>query len=173
MPRSIFFVLLLTAGWLYADTPCQGLEKRVTSHRLANGITLLVLERHYAPTVSVRMLFPTGSVDERSGKTGLAHMFEHMLFKGTNRLGTKDYAKEAPLLKEIDAAYNALDAEKSKRHRGDQQKISQLLEKIRALEQKAAAYVQENELWKIYEREGGSNLNASTSRDYTQYRVDL
>ncbi len=165
----LFFLTTLSFG----ESPWQTLGSRVVQKKLSNGITVLVLERHYAPTISIRMLFPTGSVDETSGKTGLAHMFEHMLFKGTKKLGTRQYEEEAPLLKEIDRLYQELDVEKSKRHLANQQKIATLLETVRPLEKKAAGYVKENELWQIYEREGGSNLNASTSRDYTQYRVDL
>jgi len=174
MKRAIVAALLFSLCLpVYAVDPTLSLEKRVVEHRLSNGITLLILERRFSPTVSIRMMFPTGSVDEVSGKTGLAHMFEHMLFKGTKTLGTKDYAQETELLKEVDQLYRALDAEKAKRHNASQTTISKLLERIRPLEQKAAALVVENELWNIYEREGGSNLNASTSRDYTQYRVDL
>lgn len=176
MRRAPYLVSVLFLGAtisIAAAPEAPSLEKRVIEHKLSNGITLLVLERKFSPTVSIRMIFPTGSVDEVSGKTGLAHMFEHMLFKGTKTVGTRNYAQESILLKEIDALYRQMDSEKAKRHQADPQKISGLLERIRPLEQKAGAFIMENELWNIYEREGGSNLNASTSRDYTQYRVDL
>src|SRR5262245_15950616 len=105
----------------------SSLERRVVEHRCANGITLLVLERHFSPTVSIHMMFRTGSVDEVTGKTGLAHMFEHMMFKGTPTLGTKDYSKEAPLLKKIDEIHRAIDLEKSRDDHADQSRISALL----------------------------------------------
>lgn len=165
------FLTLLTNVAAFADLP--SLEKRVIEHRLANGIKLLVLERHFSPTVSIRMMFRTGSVDEVSGKTGLAHMFEHMMFKGTHTLGTKNYAAEAPLLKEIDLLHRQIDTEKLKGAQADQAKIADLLERVRAIEAKAQAFVIENELWNLYEREGASNLNASTSRDLTQYVLDI
>src|SRR5262249_33879194 len=142
---------LFIAAPSFGDNPWQTLEQRVTRRHFANGITLLVMERHYAPTVSIRMMFPTGSVDETSGKTGLAHMFEHMLFKGTRTLGTNNYAEEAPLLKQIDNLYRQMDAEKNKRHLADQKVIADLIEKIRPLEEKASAFVNENELWQLYE----------------------
>ena len=158
---------------LCADQGTLALEKRVTEHTLPNGIKLLILERHFSPTVSIRMMFRTGSVEEISGKTGLAHMFEHMMFKGTRTLGTKDYATEAPLLRQIDELHQAIDLEKGRAAQADQKRIGELIEKVRGVEEKANALATDNELWNLYEREGASTLNANTSRDYTQYMVDL
>ena len=149
------------------------LEHRVVEHTLANGITLLVMERHFSPTVSCRMMFRVGSVDEASGKTGLAHMFEHMMFKGTRTMGTRNYAAEAEVLKQVDALHRKLDMEKRKGIDADQTKIAHLLDELHALQEKAATYVVPNEMWQLYEREGGSSLNASTSHDWTRYTVDL
>ncbi len=116
------------------------------------------------------MMFRTGSVDETSGKTGLAHMFEHMMFKGTKTLGTKNYADEAPLLRQIDDLHQAHRSGKRQRSQApDQKHIGELMEQVRAVEEKAGALVAENELWNLYEREGASTLNANTSSDYTQY----
>src|SRR5688572_17778384 len=92
---SIGFILFTAPASLVATVQ---LENRVVEHTLSNGIKLLLLERHFSPTVSIRMMFRVGSVDEVTGKTGLAHMFEHMMFKGTKTLGTKNYQKELPLL---------------------------------------------------------------------------
>jgi len=156
---------------LNADT--APLEKRVVEHTLANGIKLLVLERHFSPTVSCRMMFRVGSVDEVNGKTGLAHMFEHMMFKGTHTMGTRDYAAESAVLKKLDEQHRLLDTEKRKGPAADQTLISQLIDQLRALEETANSYVVPNEMWQLYEREGGSSLNASTSHDWTQYTVDL
>src|SRR6266568_7770512 len=102
--RRLFLISLILPSLslvVHSAEPLS-LENRVVEHRLANGITLLILERHFSPTVAIRMMFRTGSVDEVSGKTGLAHMFEHMMFKGTKTLGTKNYEAEAPLLRQID-----------------------------------------------------------------------
>jgi len=173
--RRIFiagFVSALLCSSVYAADP-PSLESRVVEHRLSNGITLLILERHFSPTVAIRMMFRTGSVDEISGKTGLAHMFEHMMFKGTRTLGTKDYAAEAPLLRQVDQLHQEIDQERDKGARADQKRIGDLIDQVRAVEEKANALVAENELWNLYEREGASTLNANTAPDYTQYIVDL
>jgi predicted Zn-dependent peptidase len=158
---------------LSADTDSAALEKRIVDHTLANGIKLLILERHFSPTVSIRMMFRTGSVDEVSGKTGLAHMFEHMMFKGTKTLGTKNYLAEVPLLQQIDELHQAIDREKEKGPQADQKRIGELIEEVRPVEEKANALVTVNEMWNLYEREGASTLNANTAPDYTQYMVDL
>jgi predicted Zn-dependent peptidase len=174
MRRWLLILFLFSLGIpraISADT--LSLENRVAERTLSNGIKVLVLERHFSPTVAIRMMFRTGSVDEESGKTGLAHMFEHMMFKGTKTLGTKDYQAEAPLLAQIDETHRALDLEKAKGKTSDQKRISDLLDEIRPLEAKANNLVMENELWNLYEKEGASNLNAATSHDYTQYIVDL
>ena len=88
-------------------------------------------------------------------------------------MGTKNYAAEAPLLKQIDDLHQAIDQEKDKGPRADQKRIGDLIDQVRVVEEKANALVTENELWNLYEREGASTLNANTSRDYTQYMVDL
>jgi predicted Zn-dependent peptidase len=167
----ILFLIVTVTGPSFAAV--EPLEKRVVERTLANGMKLLVLERHFSPTVSIRMMFRTGSVDEVSGKTGLAHMFEHMMFKGTKTLGTKNYAKEAPLLRQIDELHRRLDDERAKGDAADQNRMSEVLDKLRAVEEQAAALLTENELWNLYEREGASGLNAGTSHDFTQYVVDL
>jgi len=174
--KRIIFVaaaFLFLSAPLPAETELLSLEKRVVEHTLSNGITLLILERHFSPTVSVRMMFRTGSVDEVGGKTGLAHMFEHMMFKGTKTLGTKNYAAEAPLLRQVDTLHQAIDHEKEKGSAADQKRIGELIDQVRAVEEKANALVAVNELWSLYEREGASTLNANTAPDFTQYMVDL
>ncbi|MEN8150030.1 MAG: pitrilysin family protein [Planctomycetota bacterium] len=80
-------------------------ELTVEERKLSNGMTVLIVERHTAPVVSFNIKFRVGSADEEAGRTGVAHILEHMLFKGTPVLGTKDYAKEKPLLDEIERLF--------------------------------------------------------------------
>src|SRR5512141_1675499 len=138
---ALIFALIPTI--FAAETPT--LESRIVEHTLANGITLLLLERHFSPTVAIRMMFRTGSVDEVSGKTGLAHMFEHMMFKGTRTLGTKNYAREAPLLAQIDALHKKIDQEKSKGARADQALMARLIEQLRTVEKQESDLLIANE----------------------------
>src|SRR5512141_199053 len=105
--------------WLVVVTLClfttslqaANLEDKVIEHTLKNGMKLLMVERHTSPTVAAWIRCRVGSVDERSDERGIAHMLEHMLFKGTKTLGTKDYAAEKPLLEKIEETAQQLKAE--------------------------------------------------------------
>ena len=88
-----------TLGQLFAAS--FGLADRVVEQKLANGLTVLMVERHQTPVVSLNMTFRVGGVNEQVGQTGLAHLYEHMAFKGTRTVGTKDYEKERPILEEL------------------------------------------------------------------------
>jgi len=150
-----------------------GLEERVREHTLGNGMKILLVERHSSPTVAAWIRFKVGSMDERSDERGIAHLLEHMLFKGTRTLGTRDYAKERPLLDRIEATAEALMAEKLKRDKSDRKKIEELARSLAALEAEAGTHVIKNELSEIYSRNGGVNDNAFTSKDSTAYMVSL
>jgi len=96
IPVLILFVLLPAA------LNAQSIEDRVTEYSLHNGFKVLMLERHSSPTVALYILFKAGAVDEAPDSVGIAHLLEHMLFKGTETIGTTNYSQEKRLLKEID-----------------------------------------------------------------------
>ena len=106
----IITLLALCATSIHAAT----LEEKVVEHTMKNGMKLLMVERHTSPTVSAWIRFRVGSVDERSDERGIAHLLEHMLFKGTTTLGTKDYAAEKPILDKIENVAQTLTAEKAR-----------------------------------------------------------
>jgi predicted Zn-dependent peptidase len=89
-----------------ADPPA--LRIPVKEGTLSNGMKILVVERHGAPTVATIVRFRVGSADERPGQTGIAHILEHTLFKGTEVWGTSDYAREKPLLDRTEALYHEI-----------------------------------------------------------------
>src|SRR6185369_16605648 len=101
-------------------------EKRTTVRKLDNGLTLIVLERHEAPVFSFATVVNAGNAQEVPGITGLAHMFEHMAFKGTNKIGTKDYAKEKAALDKVESTYAAYDKERRKAVGRDDAKVAKL-----------------------------------------------
>ena len=74
----------------------------VKMHKLSNGLTLMVVVRKESPVVSCYRYHKVGSINETMGKTGIAHFLEHLHFKGTTTMGTVDYKKEVPIMKEID-----------------------------------------------------------------------
>jgi len=174
MTRFMQNILTVTITLLLCGTALgAGLAERVQEHRLANGMKLLMVERHTSPTVSAWIRFKVGSVDERSDERGIAHLLEHMLFKGTKTLGTKDYAAEKPLLDRIETTAEALMAEKLLREKADQQKLAVLKKQLADLEAEAGKYVIKEEFAEIYAKNGGVSYNAFTSKDGTTYLISL
>ncbi|MBI3951211.1 MAG: insulinase family protein [Acidobacteria bacterium] len=149
------------------------LEKRLTKFTLNNGLTFLVLERHEAPVVSFHTYADVGSVNEVKGITGLAHIFEHMAFKGSKTVGTKDYEAEAKAMAKEDEAFLALKTERQKGDRADPKRLEELQKQFEAAQQEAQKYLVHDEFDEAFNREGGAGLNASTSADSTEYIVSL
>lgn len=147
-------------------------EKRLTVHRLANGWTFLILERPGAPVFSFATVADVGSAQEVPGITGLAHMFEHMAFKGTPNIGTTDYEKEKKALAALEIAYLAWQDERLS-PRPDAERLAKLEAEFRARETEAEAFVVKNEFSDIIDREGGVDLNAGTGSDVTSYYYSL
>lgn len=166
---------LVLCLWLAVALPLQaaGLEDKVVEHSFKNGLKLLMVERHTSPTVSAWIRFRVGSVDERSDERGIAHLLEHMLFKGTKTLGTKDYAAEKPLLDRIEATAQRLLAEQAKGAKGDAGVAKRLGQELAELEKQAQRYVIKDEFFDLYARNGGSGYNAFTGKDGTTYLISL
>jgi predicted Zn-dependent peptidase len=162
------FFLLLIPGLLFGQN-LQEFEKKVTTFTLANGLTFVVIERHDAPVVSFHTYVNAGAVDDPKGRTGLAHMFEHMAFKGTPNIGSKNWPAEKKALEEIEQIYDRLDAERNKAFRADPRKIEALQAEVKAAIEKADSYVESNEYDRIVESNGGVGLNAGTAEDQTTY----
>src|SRR5277367_6470009 len=99
-------------------------EKRVTEFTLPNGLHFIIFERHEAPVVSFHSFVNAGSVDDPSGETGIAHMFEHMAFKGTETIGTKNWPAEKLALAEVEHVYDRYDAERNKGEKADPAKLA-------------------------------------------------
>jgi predicted Zn-dependent peptidase len=112
-------VVLAVAALTILVTPLlaatfKDLEKNVVEKVLPNGIRVIILPRPVAPVISMVTYADVGSVNETTGLTGMAHIFEHMAFKGTETIGTKDYAKEKEALNQVDEAFLAFRAERDK-----------------------------------------------------------
>ena len=140
---------------------------------LSNGMQVMVVERHHVPLVSCQLWVKAGSANERPGATGLAHFHEHLMFKGTQAIGTTDYAAEAALMERQDALAERLSAEMDKDVRADLELIGELREEILQLEQEQREYVVPSHLDAIYADAGADGLNAGTSYDLTMYTVTV
>ncbi|MBI5365419.1 MAG: insulinase family protein [Planctomycetes bacterium] len=151
----------------------RDLETQVVEHRLANGLRFLLLERHHSPTVAFHTYVDVGSVDEEIGQTGLAHMFEHMAFKGTATIGTRDWPAEEKAIAAEEAAHEALLAERRQGAAADAGRLAALEQTFTAAQEKSSSYVIPNEFSSLLERQGCTGLNAMTGADATQYVSSL
>jgi predicted Zn-dependent peptidase len=149
------------------------LEKSVKERTLANGMKFIVLERHQAPVVSFVILANVGAVDDPKGYTGLAHMFEHMAFKGTTSLGSKDIDRELRLMAVEDSFYLELRSERLKGRFADSARLLQLNRDFEAARQAAFEMVVPNAYQEILRREGAVGVNAGTNVDRTVYFYSL
>src|SRR5580698_6513099 len=129
LARMLPGLLLLRTGEAQS---LQDFEKKVTEFKLANGLTFLVIERHEAPVVSFHTYVNVGSVDDVSGRTGLAHMFEHMAFKGTETIGTKNWPEEKKAMDAVEDIYDRLEAERNKGQNADPKKIAAIQTELKA-----------------------------------------
>src|SRR6202166_4294275 len=137
--RPHFALLLLLPSLLAAQSIAElqkSFEKKVTEFTLANGLHFIVIERHEAPVVSFHTYVNVGSVDDPGGETGLAHMFEHMAFKGTPAIGTKNWPAEKKALAAVERVYDRLDAERNKGPRADAKKIAAIQTELDAAMEK-------------------------------------
>jgi predicted Zn-dependent peptidase len=137
------------------------LESRVHKFTLTNGVRVLFVQRRVAPVFAGQVWVKVGGVDERPGITGIAHFLEHMAFKGTKVVGTRDYQLEAPLLERLERIVDENDGVVP-----ENEEVAQLYGELRKL------WV-DNEFSQIYARAGSNRLNAMTAKDYTAYVVRL
>jgi len=147
----------------------KSFEQRITTKVLPNGLTLLICERPDAPVFSYSTFVDAGDVNDPSGESGLAHMFEHLAFKGTSQIGTTNYAEEKVALEKVEAANAAYEAEYLKPVGRDQQKLAELEKAFKEAQAEAHKYVIPNQFTDIAERNGAEGLNAQTGLDETQF----
>ncbi|MFE4108330.1 M16 family metallopeptidase [Almyronema epifaneia] len=144
--------------------------EQVSEFTLDNGMKFIVLERHQAPVVSFMLYADVGAVDEPVGKTGVAHYLEHLAFKGTQQIGTTNYAAEQALFEQMDTQFKALLAAESA---DNAEQAAAIREQLETLRQEANTYVEQNKYGQIIEQAGGVGLNATTGADATRYFYSL
>ena len=146
-------------------------EPSVTEFTLDNGMTFVVVERREAPVVSFYTIADVGSVDEPIGQTGIAHMFEHMAFKGTTLVGTRDVDAELAALEDEEFAY--LQLRTARLNGAPPAEVERLEAAFVAARDTAKTFATDNEFDQIISRAGAVGLNASTSFDRTDYYYSL
>src|SRR5579871_4304486 len=164
-------VLLAVAlmPWHAAAQDLKSFEQRITTKVLPNGLTVIICERSEAPVFSYTTFVDAGDVNDPSGESGLAHMFEHLAFKGTTEIGTRDWPDEKVALEKVEKAEQAYEAEYRKPIGRDEAKLKQLQEEFQAAQTEAEKYVIPNQFTEVAQRNGAHDLNAGTGLDETEY----
>lgn len=147
----------------------KSFEQRITTKVLPNGLTILICERPEAPVFSYTTFIDAGDVNDPSGESGLAHMFEHLAFKGTTEIGTTDYPAEKVALERVESANDALEAEKRNPMGSNPQKLTELKKAFDEAQAAAEKFVVPNQFTDVAERNGAHNLNAETGLDETMF----
>ena len=166
-PLALCLATILPVHLLSQDL--ASFEKRTTVKVLQNGLTLIVCERPAAPVFSYYTLVDAGSADDPQGASGLAHMFEHMAFKGTTEIGTTDYPAEKVALAKVEIAYAAYDTELRNLVHQDPEKLESLHKVFLAAQADAEKFVIPNQFSELADQNGAVGLNASTGEDSTQF----
>src|SRR5947209_9606943 len=167
--RCCLCLLLLSVSCGLFAQDVASFEKKIAVKKLANGLTVIVCERHEAPVFSFYTHIDAGSAQDPKGQTGMAHMFEHMAFKGTPTIGTTNYEAEKAALQKEEGLYIELQQERAKRVGADPKKIEELEKAFHDAEENADQYAKKNEFSEIVEGQGGQDLNAATGEDETSY----
>jgi len=149
------------------------LEKSINEFTLENGLKIIVLPRNDAPVVSLVTWVNVGAVDDPKEYSGMAHMFEHMAFKGTATIGSRDPEKELILMAKEDQAFERLRLERLKGVHADPARLKKLQTEMDKAVAAAYEMIEPNAFSNMLQAAGGSGLNAYTSRDQTVYYVNL
>ncbi len=182
--RRAFIVaalLLLTSATALAQ------QVEVQEHTLENGLTLLMVPRPGDPNIAAGWITRFGSAYERPGVTGIAHLFEHMMFKGTHTLGTDDIERDLQIIEQLDQLKAELRTEEAvlleKQRLGEiddsndpaarSPRHQELFEAFNALVAEQKSLLIKNEFDRIYTGQGASGMNAGTSQDFTVYFVNV
>jgi predicted Zn-dependent peptidase len=184
MKQKMSVVILV---WLMIIPSLRAQQVSVEEYELSNGLRLLMVPREGDPAITAGWIVKTGSVYERPGITGISHLLEHMMFKGTNVIGTRDITSELDLMNRIDTIKKEIreeEAELVRQHRlgliddnnnpvHRSQRHKELLQEFARLEKESRQLVVPNEFDQIYTHAGASGLNAGTGPDYTVYFINV
>jgi len=170
---SKFFMSLFTVGIMVYSVKAYDLSIPVHYDTLENGLRVIIVPDTNVAVVSCRLYYFVGSMYEGPGTTGLSHMYEHMMFKGTKRLGTTDYQKEIPYITAIDSLDSLINAARQNSQESSDSVIQQYRQEIFGLLEKQREFIKKDEIWEVYQQNGGTHLNAWTGDDMTAYIVTL
>lgn len=180
--------ILIAALAIATVASAQEANVPVEEFTLDNGMRLLMVERHESPTVSAGWVTHAGSANETYGVTGIAHLFEHMMFKGSTTIGTSDYAKEQVVLDKLDAVREQMEVEytdlRAAKRRGEidgsiylpenqTPRLAELRSQMKALQEEHHQLIVKDEFDQIYTELGASGMNAGTTNDLTLFFITV
>ncbi len=171
--KKLALLVLAAAPFLLNGQNLKEFEKHVSEFTLPNGMHWIVYERHEAPVVAFNALVNAGAVDDPAGESSMAHMFEHMIGKGTTTVGTTNWPAEQKALQRVEQVYDRLEDERNKGSKADPRRLKQLEAELKDAIDTADSYVVPNEFTRVVEEQGGVGFNASTAQDYTSYFYSL
>ncbi|MEM7249612.1 MAG: pitrilysin family protein [Acidobacteriota bacterium] len=185
--RPIAGVLSLSILTLALALPASAQVENVQEIFLDNGMKVLLYPRQGDPNVAAGWIAHVGSVNERPGITGMAHLFEHMMFKGTDVIGTKDIDEDLAIIKELDQIRGEMQREQRRldtaERRGEIEDASvpeartarhqELRTRFEELLARQKELLVDNEFDKLYSAQGATGMNAGTSNDFTVYFINL
>ncbi len=183
--RTLVLVLVLAIAPLVA---AQEAQVPVEELVLDNGMQLLLVQRPGTPSVAAGWVAHVGSANESYGTTGMAHLFEHMMFKGTETIGTADYEQERRIIDRLDEIRAEMETEYEKlrvaKRRGEIEgniytpevetpRLTELRAEMRQLQKEQKQYIVSTEIDTIYTSLGASGMNAGTTEDFTMYFITV
>jgi predicted Zn-dependent peptidase len=161
MKKIVFVLFLIFSSSLFSQEKSKAID--VKEYVLDNGLTVMLSENNESPNVYGVVGVKAGGKNDPKDATGIAHYLEHLLFKGTEELGTIDYKNEKIYLDSISKLYENLSKTNSINKR------SLIQSEINRISVKASEYAIPNELDKLLKQIGSTNINAFTNQDYTAY----
>ncbi|MEE8576134.1 MAG: insulinase family protein [candidate division Zixibacteria bacterium] len=185
--RLVFAVLVSAVLMLLSTLPATAQNIDAKEYWLDNGMQVLMVERHESPTIMASIVAKVGSGNETTGITGISHLFEHMMFKGTETIGTKDIVRDREVMAQLDSLRELIRAEerimREKMRRGEIEDMYDQTAKTPRYREIETAFdslileqrelIVKDQLDELYSKNGGFFLNAMTSYDMTLYLVRL
>ncbi|MGD8258788.1 MAG: insulinase family protein, partial [Desulfobacterales bacterium] len=165
-------MLLFIGDVVSAGETTYDINVDVKTFQLENGMLFLVVERETTPQVAARLAIRAGSALEETGKTGIAHLLEHMMFKGTKNFGTLNYKKDMDLQAQIEDAYQVVLKEQRKRQ-PDQDLINKKIDEMDRLRREVQKIFVPQAFSSQLGKNGAVGVNAYTTKDQTQYMASI
>lgn len=187
MRKYLFLALLLTCFWQPLAAQNHTYDLPIREHIFDNGLRLLVMERPGDHRIACKIFTDFGALVETPGDLGAAHFLEHLMFKGTETLGTTNWEAEKPIIEQIyateEALIEALNRARNElrergvfhdyRHADSTPEIDSLRNELARLDSEAAKYRKNGEMMAWYQGFGGSSLTASTEQEYMKFDINL